>query len=82
MTVGQEILVRRTCGPAGKWCQAQKGDVWYLVIHGVQFSPELRSKWVRVRLLEDQRDPVTRCELVDDFPGAPPEWPLPPKKVG
>jgi hypothetical protein len=76
-TIGKEILVRRTTW-AYAWQEAKKGSVWYLFLHGAQYSASLRSAPPRVRLLEDSQ-PSTRCELVDPWPDAPPEWPPPEK---
>jgi len=81
VTVGKKILMRRTGGAGPTLLAAKKGDVWHLLIHGALYPSALRSRPPRVRLLEDQRDPVTRCELVDDWPDAPPEWP-PPQPMG
>jgi hypothetical protein len=67
-----EILVRQS-SLGDNWQLAKKGDVWHLFIHGTEYSPALRSTPPRVRL--------TRCELVDPWPDAPPEWPPVPVPV-
>lgn len=82
MTIGKEILIRRTSGHESAWCHALKGDIWHLCLSGVQYSPALRGSGApQIRLLENQKDPLTRCELVTDWPDAPPEWPVPEKPV-
>ena len=80
-TIGQEILVRQVSG-GDSWQAAKKGAVWYLFIHGSQYPAALRSTPPRVRLLENSRGGLhpTRCELVDPWPDAPPEWPPVPVK--
>ena len=75
-TPPQTITVHQSSfGPT--WQDARKGDVWRLLVHGVQYPPELRSRPPRIRLLEHSKGHRgTRCELLDPFPGAPAVWPV------
>ena len=78
----QTILVRQS-SLGDNWQKAKTGDIWHLFIHGTQYPPALRSAPPRVRLLEDSRGGLnpTRCELLDAWPDAPPEWPVAERKA-
>lgn len=72
--------------PHQAFCEARKGDVWILFIHGLNYPPERRANPPRVRLLEDAKLGHTEAELLDEWPEAPEYWPpesapRPPKKT-
>lgn len=55
----------------------KKGDVVFILLHGLDWPPELRAKPPRVRLLEDgkRRCAPVMCEILDPWPNAPDYWP-------
>lgn len=56
--------------------KAKKGAVFYVLLSGVEWSPELRRNPPRIRLLENGKQGLpVRCEILDDWPGAPDYWP-------
>jgi hypothetical protein len=52
------------------------GDVFRLCIHGCSYPPELRLEPPRIRIVSPlDREGFVECELLDDWPDAPPYWP-------
>lgn len=56
---------------------SKKGQIVFIVLHGLEWPAELRAKPPRVRLLEDGkcRAAPVLCEILDPWPGAPDYWP-------
>lgn len=61
--------------PHVAFTSAQEGSVWRLLIHGLEYPPELRANPPRVRLREDAHHGHVLAELLDPWPDAPEYWP-------
>lgn len=70
--------IRVHCNPSEEtFMNAKRGDVFYVVLHGLAWPAELRAKPPRIRLMEDgkRRPGPVMCEVLDPWPGAPDYWP-------
>jgi hypothetical protein len=75
-----KIIHVRATGFGYAFKAAKAGYVSRLLIHGVQYSPELRNNPPRIKLLLDNVvGQFMPCELLDDWPEAPEFWPVPDK---
>lgn len=75
MTAPQRISLRWPGFIWPSFCKARAGDVRYLFVHGLRYPEAIRNTPPRIRLLEDAREPLTDCELLDPWDGAPATWP-------